>query len=195
VARRRAHLAGSPGRGVEVEDPGGPQPDQQLHVLAGQGVGEVGGVVARVEQDQRGRIAGLPLPGRVQIFKQPGDLVDGDVGVLLAGPQSACLEGVDPAGGAPLDADEQAVGPAGQPAVPALATDLHHGPLVGVLGVGARVRSGVDREHQRLARPGLGRQADQQVPQAATADLAMGQGVVDRAVSAAELRLQGQLYR
>src|SRR6266545_5548279 len=32
VARRRAHLAWSPGRGVQVEDPGGTQPDQQLHV-------------------------------------------------------------------------------------------------------------------------------------------------------------------
>jgi hypothetical protein len=27
-------------------------------------------------------------------FKKPGDLVDRDVGVLLAGPQSACLDGL-----------------------------------------------------------------------------------------------------
>ena len=86
VARRRAHLARSPGRGVAVEDPGGTQPDQQLHVMAGQGVGEVGGVVAGIEQDQR-RVAGLLLPGRGQVLEQPGDLADRDVGVLLAGPQ------------------------------------------------------------------------------------------------------------
>ena len=156
VARRRAHLARPPGCGVEVEDPGGTQPDQQLHVMAGQGVSEVGGVVARVEQDQRGRVAGLPRPGRGQVFEQSGDLADRDVGVLLAGPQPACLDGIDPGGRTPLDANEQAVGPAGQPAVPALAADLHHRPLVGVLGVGARVRSDIDREHQRLARPGRG---------------------------------------
>jgi hypothetical protein len=35
VALRRAHLAGTPGRRVAVEDPGGPQPDQQLYVLVG----------------------------------------------------------------------------------------------------------------------------------------------------------------
>jgi cytochrome P450 len=91
--------------------------------------------------------------------------------------------------------DEHAVRPAGQPAVPALAADLHHGPLAGVLGVGARERSGVDREHQRLARPGQGRPGDQQMPQPVTADPALGQGVAGGAVSAAELRLHGQLHR
>ena len=119
-------------------------------------MGEVGGVVARIEQDQRRRVAGLPFPGRRQVIEQPGDLADRDIGVLLTGAQPACLDGIDPGGRTPLDADEQAVGPAGHPAVPALAADLHHRPLVGVLGVGARVRSGVDREHQRLARPGRG---------------------------------------
>jgi hypothetical protein len=45
------------------------------------------------------------------------------------------------------------VGPIGQSAVSALAADPHHGPLVGVLGVGARVRSGVDREPSSRRNP------------------------------------------
>jgi hypothetical protein len=195
VSRWRAHLARPPGGGVAVEDPGGTQPDQQLHVIAGQGPGEVGGIVAGIEQDERRRVAGLLLPGRGQVLQQSGDLADRDVGVLLAGPDPARLDGINPGRTAPPDADEHAVGPAGQPAVPALAADLHHGPLVSVLGVGARQRSGVDREHQRLARPGRGQLGDQQPPQPAAADPALGQGIVDRAVSAAELRLHRQLHR
>jgi hypothetical protein len=93
--------------------------------MVGQGVGEVGGVVAGIEQDQPRRVVGLSLPGHGQVFEQPGDLADRDVGGLLAGPQPARLDGIGPGGITLLDTDEQAAGPAGQPVVPALATDLH----------------------------------------------------------------------
>jgi len=61
--------------------------------MAGQGMGEVGSVVAGIEQDQRRRVAGLPCPGHGQVFEQPGDPVDRDVGVLLAGPQPTASMG------------------------------------------------------------------------------------------------------
>ena len=39
--------------------------------MAGQGVGEVGGVVAGIEQDQRRRVAGLPFPVAFRSLSSP----------------------------------------------------------------------------------------------------------------------------
>ena len=115
--------------------------------------------------------------------------------MVLAGTDPAGGDRVHPRVGTPAQADQNAVRPARQEHVPALAAHLHHHPLLGEQRVRAGQRGGVDREHRRLTRPGRPDLPGQQPPQPDGVDAAAGQRVVHRPVPATKLRLQGQLHR
>jgi hypothetical protein len=67
----RAAVPAGPGDRVAVHDAAGRQPDQQVHVLPGQGGGQRGGAVPGVEDGQR---RSAVVPGRAQPPEQLPDL-------------------------------------------------------------------------------------------------------------------------
>ena len=198
-----------PGGRVLVEDAAGGQAHQDVRRAAGQSVGERGGAVAGVEDEQRRRPAGVPSGAKAA--QHALDLVDrlGGAGGRHGAPDIGERGPRGPQ--VPGDGGELVL-PAGRGLAGPLAVT---GPVVDVLAA-RRAPGGVRRRHpgQRpvqhpvvdgivLRDPGPGFRAvhqrrqhrREQGEQPLVIDAPGGQGIVERAVAAAELRLQGQLHQ
>jgi hypothetical protein len=171
---------------VGVEAAVGSQPDQHRCGSVGEVQGELGGVVAAVEDEQGHR------PADRATRKQRVDLRRGGLVGVIQGMQAA---GVDRGGpGVTLEAElgDPLVGPAGDDR---LAGRVARGVVVvaalgRALGVAARPGGHVDREHQRAT---IRQVADQQVAEPLGVDAAARQSGVDAAPAAPADRLQAQV--
>ncbi|KDN75052.1 hypothetical protein DF19_26200 [Streptomyces olindensis] len=153
AARASATRPGAGGAGVAEHDAVRAQTSGQHHREIGQDVGEAGGVVAGVHDDQDLGIARLPVPGRGQPDHHVPELADGDLGDVVRPAQADRVQESDPGGAARFQGGAEGVWPARyglvSAAVPA-SVDVAEQPLV----AGRRVRPQPVRHiHRETIRP------------------------------------------
>jgi site-specific DNA recombinase len=186
VAAWPARAAGWPWWRVGVEAAVRPQPHQHRYLLLGQVEGELRGVVAAVEDEQR------HAPAGVQATNQRADLAGGGLVGVVQRVQPAGVHRGGPGVAVEADVGDPLVGPAGDDR---LAGRMPRGmvvvaPLRRALGVAARPGGHVHREHQRV---GGWQAACEQVTQPLGVDAAAGQGGVGAAPAALVDRLQARV--
>ena len=162
---------------VGVEAAIGSEPYQQRGPLLGQIQGELGGVVAAVEDEQRHRPAGR------EPRKQRVDLRGGGVVGVVQRVQPRRVHRGGPGVAVEAELGDPLEGPAGDDR---LAGRMPRGVVVvaaawGAFGVAARPGGHIHRKHQRV---GVGQGADQQVAQPLGVDPPTGQRGIDAAPAA-----------
>jgi hypothetical protein len=186
VAARPARGAGWPWGWVGVEAAVRSQPHQHRGGNVGEVQGELGGVVAGIEDDQGHR------PASRQPAKQRTDLRGGGLVGVVGGMQPLGIYRGGPGVTGEADLGDPLGGPAGDDR---LAGGVAGGVVVvaarrGAFGVAARPGGDIDREHQRV---GGWQAADQQVAQPVGIDPTAGQRIVGAAPAAPTDRLQAQV--
>jgi hypothetical protein len=186
VAAGPADLAGWRRWRVGVEAAVRSQPHQHRHPLLGQVEGELGGVVAGVEDEQR------HWPAGGQPAKQHTDLRSGGLVGVVQGMQPL---GID-RGGPGVPREAQPRDPLERPAGDdRLASRVPRGMVVvaaagRALGIAARPGGHVHREHRLVS---VGQAGDQQVAEPVDVDAPAGQRGIGAAPAAPVGRLQAEL--
>jgi hypothetical protein len=173
------------GLGVGVEAAVRSQPDQHRHRRLGQVQGELGGVVAGVEDEQRHGPAGR------ETLKQRTDLAGGGLVGVVQGMQPAGIHWGGPGVALKADLGDPLVGPAGDDRLAGrMPGRVVVAPLGRALGVAARPGGDIDRKHRRVA---IGQVAGEQVTQPLGVDPPASQGGIGAAPAAPADRLQAQV--
>jgi len=195
VPGRTADHPGPAGRGREVHHPVAPQPPAYLQRQVAQQPGEPGQVVAGIEEDRDVRVVVLPVPRADDPRDDVAELGRGDLGGIIGGPGADRVQRQRPR----RPAGSQRGNPGVRPARDQLRVALP--PRVAVaeqpLRAGLRIRPQPVRDIGCQPDPAVvpGRERDRvyRAAQPGEHDTAAVQRVVDAAVAAAALRLQGQL--